>query len=179
MVFPNDHLRSVEYYPKIMRMAAATKESLKVPLDRLKPQEKMPPRFNTKGMSVAVRVLGHEIRHFTHKTTGKDLANLRHSCPHLLRKLGQLAKDSKFSFSAFPNFEFPNRNLNEVDFNGHSSVYQFLDSFCLSENRNKFQNVSETLDESNFDVSSENSLYPWRKHRITEHEFDRYGLVLI
>jgi len=38
---------------------------------------KLPPRLQFKGMSIAARVVGHEIREFTYRNTGKDLAKLR------------------------------------------------------------------------------------------------------
>lgn len=44
-----------------------------------KSQEKLPPRLQFRGISVAARVVGHGIRNFTKKTTGKDLACLRDS----------------------------------------------------------------------------------------------------
>lgn len=42
-------------------------------------QEKLPPRLNLRGISLAARVVSHEIRDFTKKTTGKDLVDLRNS----------------------------------------------------------------------------------------------------
>ena len=42
-------------------------------------QEKLPPRLNLRGISLAARVVSHEIRNFTKKTTGKDLADIRDS----------------------------------------------------------------------------------------------------
>lgn len=167
--FPNYNLLVAEKYPKLFQMAVATKESLKAPLGRLKPQEKMPPRFNTKGMSVAVRVLGHEIRHFTHKTTGKDLATLRQSCPYILKRIGQVAKESKFSFTKFhiPMFELPNSNLNEMDFNGNY-VSQYLDSV----QNNRTSNL-ETDFEAEARIEKDDLLYSWNKNRITEKELQR------
>ena len=41
--------------------------------------EKLPPRLHVRGMSVAARVMGNEIREFTMRNTGKDLAQLRNS----------------------------------------------------------------------------------------------------
>lgn len=41
--------------------------------------DKLPPRIQKNGISVAARVVGNEIRNFTKKTTGKDLAQLRNS----------------------------------------------------------------------------------------------------
>jgi len=42
-------------------------------------QEKLPPRLNLRGISLAARVVSHEIRDFAKKTTGKDLVELRDS----------------------------------------------------------------------------------------------------
>ena len=41
--------------------------------------EKLPPRLHVRGISVAARVMGNEIREFTMRNTGKDLAQLRNS----------------------------------------------------------------------------------------------------
>lgn len=158
-------------YANFQNFAAATKASLQTPLNRMKPQEKMPPRFNVKGMSVAVRVLGHEIRHVTYKTTGKDLAELRYSCPDILRKISQVAKEKRISFATLtiPKFDFSKRNLNEFDFNGYYAT-QRLDSIILD------KNSDFAGDERRSDVVDEIctcSSFQWSKDRINESELKR------
>jgi len=58
----------------------------------LQPKEKLPPRLNLRGISLAARVVSHEIRDFTKKTTGKDLVDLQDSKIRndTLRKLSEL-----------------------------------------------------------------------------------------
>ena len=41
--------------------------------------ERLPPRLNFRGISIAARVVGLEIGDFTKRKTGKDLASLRES----------------------------------------------------------------------------------------------------
>lgn len=41
--------------------------------------DKLPPRLQKNGLSVAARVVGNGIRNFTKRTTGKDLAQLKNS----------------------------------------------------------------------------------------------------
>ena len=41
--------------------------------------DKLPPRLQKNGISVAARVVGNGIRNFTKRTTGKDLAQLKNS----------------------------------------------------------------------------------------------------
>ena len=166
-------------YANFQQLAAATKASLQTPLNRMKPQEKMPPRFNVKGMSVAVRVLGHEIRHVTYKTTGKDLADLRYSCPEILRKLGQAAKDKKISFAALtiPSFDFPKRNLNEFDFNGNY-VIQKWDVLKLEKDRQDFSEVTIAADSNELREgctcnSFRENGFKWSEDSINEHEMQR------
>eukprot|EP00794_Sanderia_malayensis_P005173 gene5173-5825_t len=175
MAYPNDRLRAIENsYPKLLKMVTATKESLRVPLNRLKPQEKLPPRFNIKGMSVAVRVLGHEIRHFTHKTTGKDLADLRYSCPDLLKKIGQAAKDSRLPFTTFhiKNFDFPaNKNLNEIDFIGNFE-FRHVEPVLLPKS-STYNNDFTSSNDEDCCAECESSIYSWKNHRITERELER------
>ena len=159
-----------ESYPNFLRLAAATKASLKVPLKRMKPKENMPPRFNVKGMSVAVRVLGHEIRHVTYKTTGKDLADLRNSCPDILKKIGQAAKDRKIPFAKFtvPLFDFPQRNLHEFDFNGHSVVSKW--------NLFSAQNLPKVETDPEADLCScglDQRGSEWKRKTISEPEMQR------
>lgn len=42
-------------------------------------REKLPPRLNLRGISLAARAVSHEIRDFTKRKTGKDLADIRNS----------------------------------------------------------------------------------------------------
>ena len=136
----------------------------------------MPPRFNVKGLSVAVRVLGHEIRHVTYKTTGMDLADLRYSCPDILRKLGQAAKEKKIPFAALtiPSFDFPKRNLNEFDFNGHYAVERW-DPLYL-EKKNDLPNVSENVSDLNGRCTCKSVIengFKWNSDCIDESELQR------
>lgn len=163
-------------YANIQQLAAATKASLQTPFNRMKAQDKMPPRFNVRGLSVAARVLGHEIRHVTYKTTGKDLADLRYSCPDILRKLAQAAKEKKISFAALtiPSFDFPKRNLNEFDFNGCSAVQRW-DSLYL-EKENDLPNASESasdVDERCTCKSVIENGFKWNNDCIDESELQR------
>ena len=161
-------------YPNLQQFAKITKASLKAPLSRMKPQDKMPPRFNVKGMSVAVRVLGHEIRHVTYKTTGKDLADLRNSCPDILKKLGQAAKDPKIPFTklTIPSFEPPNRNFNEFDFNGYCTIQQW-EKFQVSEVP-KVEEPKRIFSDEVCICNIEQSGYAWTNERIREQELHRY-----
>lgn len=163
-------------YANFQLLAAATKASLQTPLNRMKPQEKMPPRFNVKGMSVAIRVLGHEIRHVTYKTTGKDLADLRNSCPDILKKISQVAKEKKISFPTLtiPNFDLPKGNLNEFDFNGNHAS-ETLDLFNLKSNRDfssDFEDSSSLVERCTCNIMRESS-YEWNKNTINDSEMQR------
>ena len=164
-------------YANIQQLAAATKASLQLPLNRMKPQDKMPPRFNVKGLSVAVRVLGHEIRHVTYKTTGKDLADLRYSCPDILRKLGQAAKEKKLSFAALtiPSFDFPKRNLNEFDFNGFYTVQRWDPLYF--EQKNDVSDISESTVSLDGRCTCNTVMekgFKWSNDCIDDSEMQRY-----
>ena len=87
----------------LIDFATETSSSLKQNL-KTKTQEKLPPRLNIKSINIAVRCFGHEIRHFTYQNTGKDLANLRYSCPDLLKKIGEVTRRSKKTLSETASF---------------------------------------------------------------------------
>eukprot|EP00112_Aurelia_sp_Birch-Aquarium-sp1_P017680 Seg4124.3 transcript_id=Seg4124.3/GoldUCD/mRNA.D3Y31 product="StAR-related lipid transfer protein 7 mitochondrial" protein_id=Seg4124.3/GoldUCD/D3Y31 len=178
MVHLDDKLLLAQSYPNLQQFAKITKASLKAPLNRMKPQDKMPPRFNVKGMSVAVRVLGHEIRHVTYKTTGKDLVDLRDSCPDILKKIGQAAKDTKIPFAnlTIPSFDFPNRNFNEFDFNGYCTVQQW-EKFQVSEVP-KVEEPKKTFPDEICTCNVEESGYAWTNERIREQELQSLMALL-
>lgn len=54
-------------------------EVLQSKLHRNTSSDKLPPRLQRNGISVAARIFGNEIRNFTKRTTGKDLAQLKNS----------------------------------------------------------------------------------------------------
>ena len=126
-------------------------------------QEKLPPRLQLRGISVAARVLGHEIRNFTIRTTGKDLARLRESetRQQVLATLSELKvaatnSDSKYNlltlacnhstnFTSSLSPEGINPD-NDSDF-GKNSLHEFIAKYhkqCL-EQEDSFKEKKENI----------------------------------